>query len=156
MAIPVSELAEKLGMHGVLRFREGADCACTADGDVLKLFQPQSLRRLGGRPGDRRLGGNIGLVLRSDLPVKGRPSWRAPPVSLAMCPIANFPWLSAHSALSSEDVSPAFVQGLQQLIQKLPRTVPEIERDLGCDFMNVPVIDQGQRLIRLLREVRSV
>ena len=155
MAIPIGELAQKLGMDSVLRFREGADCACTADGDVLKLFQPQSIRMLGGRPGDRRLCGNIGFVLRSGLPAKGRPSWRLRLASLSMCPIANFPWLSAHSALSDNDVSPAFVEGLQELLQKLPRTTDEIERNLGRDFLNSSGVERVQGLVGLLSEGRS-
>lgn len=139
-------------MDGVVRFRERAHCTYLADGDVLKLFLPQSVRRIGGRSEDRVISGSIGFILQTDVPLKGRMSWVAQPNSLSMCPLANFPWIITHSALSGSNVLPEFVEGLHSILNALPRTMEEIERDLGSDFLSFTCLDRLPIMVRFLSE----
>jgi len=148
----VAYLAALLGMDGVICFRDLTDCAYKAEGEVLKLYAPQSIRRLGGKPGDRTLQGYIGFALRTDVVPPNGPRARIPkPDSLTLCPIANFPWILRHSLFVDGRVVDEFATHLHKLLDAIPQSIEEIEKGLGRDFLTDASLDRMVLLIRFLR-----
>ena len=139
-------------MDGIVRFRERLECAYMADRDVLKLYHPKVMRRIGGQPRDRVLMGSIGIVLRSELSDVSSRTWVARPKSLSMCDLMNFPTIAAKSALSdSDDVVPEFASDLQRLLSILPNTAADIGQSFGNDFLERSPLDRIPVIANFLR-----
>jgi hypothetical protein len=144
-------------MEGVARFRDEFnrfECLYFADHEVLKLYHPQSVRRIGGRSTDRVLSGNVGFVLRSEVSETGTGKWLTMPASLSLVPIENFPDVVRLSALSAGgEIESAYTDELHNILNKLPATYIEISRRFGGNFFSLSRLD---RLIILARELRAM
>lgn len=152
----ISEIAAQLGMDGVIRFRERFECIYTGDGDILKLFVPQSQRPIGGRPGSLILLGNVGFVLRGEVPqAVGNRKWLPRPDSLSLCPLVNFPWLIRHSAFVEGKVRSEFAGHLHRILNALPRSVEDIERSFGKDFLRCSLTERIVVIARFVRQTRN-
>lgn len=152
-------LCEQLRMEGVARFRDNFnrfECLHFADQEVLKLYQPKSVRRIGGRSTDLVLSANVGFVLRSEVDETGAKKWLDLPASLSLVPTMNFPHLIRHSALSEEgEPAPAYIDGLHSLMRKLPATSAEICKRFGDDFFSHSRLDRVTIMARKLRVTAS-
>lgn len=148
-------LCEHLRMEGVARFRDNFirfECLHFADQEVLKLYQPKSARRIGGPSTDLVLTGSVGFVLRSEVDEAGAKKWLHLPASLSLVPIANFPDLITHSALSEEgEAAPAYIDGLHSLMRELPATRADICERFGDDFFDHSRLHRVAIMARKLR-----
>jgi hypothetical protein len=153
----IIDLGDQLRMEGVARFRDNFnrfDCLYFIDHEVLKLFQPQSVRKIGGRSTDRVLSGSMGFALRSEVGETGARKWSDMPASISLVPIMNFPDLIGLSALSaSGEVEPDYVDKLHSLMRRLPATCSEIDRRFGPDFLTLPRLDRSMLMARELRAI---
>lgn len=144
-------------MEGVARFRDTFyrfECLYFTDHEVLKIFQPQSVRKIGGRSTERVLSGNVGLALRSEVGETGANKWLDIPASISLVPIMNFPCLIGLSTLSgSGDVEPEYAAELYSFMRNIPATRDEIDRRFGDDFFDLPRLD---RLVIMARELRAI
>jgi hypothetical protein len=125
-------------MDGIVRFHQGGDCVFLAEADILKLYQPQSARRIGGRSVDRVLGGYIGFALRSEVGL-GLSSQRraARPPSLSLCPVMNFQEIVRASALVDGEISTEFADAIRRHLNALPSTLDDVERGFGAGFFTL-------------------
>ena len=155
----IDSFGEQLRMEGVARFRDNFsrfECLHFADQEVLKLFQPQSVRQIGGRSADRALSGNVGFVLRSEVSETDTRKWWDMPASLSLVPIMNFPDLTIHSALSEAgEVKPVYVDELHNFLRELPATCVEISRQFGDNFFSLSRLDRLMIMARELRVTRG-
>jgi hypothetical protein len=149
-------LAEQLRMDGVARFRDGFnrfECLFFTDQEVLKIYRPQSVRKIGGRSTDRLLMGDVGFVLRSELISSGSAKWLSLPASLSLVPIMNFPGSISLSTLHSVGgIEPGYVDELHSFMCKLPATCVEISRRFGETFFS---LSRLERLMIMARELRE-
>jgi hypothetical protein len=151
-AFEISQLAHRMGMDGVVRFREGGDCLYLGEDDVLKLYQPQSVRRIGGRTSDRVLSGYIGFALRAEVTLDKGFQRRVPlPPSLSTCPMMNFPRLVRYSALVDGDVSADFSDEVHRHFRALPSTLTDVERCFGAGFFDLDRLERLHIMVPFLR-----
>lgn len=137
--LPVSQLAARMQMDGVIRFRDRGECVYEASEEVLKLYRPRSVRRTGGRSSERALMGELGFVLRTELPaLDGAQRLLAPPSSLTLCPIMNFPKIVRYSAVDDDGVSLEFVEEVRKHLHVLPGTLAGIRNAFGASFLQEP------------------
>jgi hypothetical protein len=143
-----------MGMDGVIRFRDRGECIYFADQGVLKLYRPQSARRVGGRADERNMSGDIGFVLQAELPPEAerhRPVAGA--LSLSLCPIMNFPAIVRFSAVTNDKASGEFVAELRRHLKALPNTLAGIRKHLGSDFLDRSPLDRVSVLAAFLRTI---
>lgn len=151
-AVPIPDLIKQLEMDGIIRFRQGGQCVYVAEPHILKLYQPRSVRRIGGRSTERVQSGDIGFALRSDLPPIQ--SMRGPvdrPASLSMVSIANLPNLVRLSAMSKTGVGAEFAAELRRHVRALPGNLEEIRQKLDKDFLDRSPVERAVILARFLR-----
>lgn len=143
-------------MDGVARFRDGFnrfECLFLNDHEVLKIYRPQSARKIGGRSTDRVLMGDVGFVLRSELINVGSTKWLSMPASLSLVPIMNFTdSISLCMPHSVGGVEPGYVDELHSFMLRLPATYVEICRRFGETFLN---LSRLERLMIMARELRE-
>jgi hypothetical protein len=152
----IVNVGEQLRMEGVVRFRDKftrLECLYFTDHEVLKLYQPQSIRRIGGSTTDRVFSGNVGFVLRSEVSEVCTRKWLGTPASLSLVPIMNFPEVIRHSALSGAgELGQTYVDGLHSVLCRFPDSRFEISRRFGDDFLSLSRLD---RLTIMVRELRA-
>jgi hypothetical protein len=150
---PDHDFVSQMRMDGVLRFREYGDCLYSAEDEVLKLYRPKSVRRIGGRTGDRVQMGDIGFVLRADVAALPASRPLTPPSSLSICPLMNLPELVRFAAISDGHVSDEFVTELGRYLRALPSTNEQIRTRLGEEFLSRNALERVPVLARFLRSV---
>jgi hypothetical protein len=147
----ISDLARHTGMDGIIRFRDLGDCLFLLDGDMLKLFRPSSVRRLGGLPGDRYMSGGIGFAVRAQITdlAPARKRVLVPP-SLTLCPLMNFRHIPIVDIVDGS-VPTEFSIALVRHLRAIPCSLSEMEAAFGNDFLDRPRLDRLSILVDYLR-----
>ena len=142
-------------MEGVARFGDNLyrfECLYFTDREVLKLYQPQSVRQIGGRSTDRVLSGNVGFVLHREVSKIGTRRWLGVPASLSLVPIMNFPALIENAALlAAGEAKPVYVDELHKFLRDLPSTCAEVRRRFGENFFSLSRPDRLMVMAQALR-----
>jgi hypothetical protein len=135
-------------MEGVVSFRDYGKCIYLAEGEVFRIYRPQSMRRFGAT----LLGGDIGFVLRSELPAIEKTSRSVPRApSLSVCSLMNLPHIVALSALNNGGIALEFVAEVGRYVRALPTTQHEIDQAFGPGFLNLNALQRIPIMSAFLR-----
>lgn len=146
----IPDLALQMGMD-VIRFRDLGDCLYLLDGETLKIFQPQSVRRIGGRPDERYMSGAIAMALKAEIADLAPKRLRiATPSSLVAAPIMNFLGIPIVD-IEDGEVPLEFVHAIKRYLGAMPSSVGEMNAAFGADFLSRDKMNRFSILVKYLR-----
>lgn len=146
----IPDLAAQMEM-GVVRFRDLGDSLYLIEGEMLKIYQPRSVRRLGGRPDERYMSGAICMAIKAEVPdLTPQRKRLATPPSLTFCPIMNFGGIPIVDIIDGA-VPPEFTRGIKRYLGAMPCSLAEMDAALGRDFLSKSGIDRCVAMVDYLR-----